>query len=789
MGGRNMQTQKPFEYTLNMKTLFQGKLSELKSYYCREDFELALADYDHASKDAKSFRMRDVSRLCNARGIEAKILIADRSILNSIPTRSVIQDELLQSFHDIYAHSPTTSDFMERVVRRLAPEYSLDTVRVAILKKFVIGAGDNFKRFNTNSIWEWAKKQLSKAETIAYQNISGEEKKALLLSKVDDSIFEHSSVELTDADVLKLIIDCIDKYQDDDTLAFEGIELSEKTIAILAEIVLEDECTIHDNAKEYLQFFYDRIVSSHTEVDKEMFSEFVTRLENDLRNQLKTIKRVSKTKKEGSAVDLYKQAKRDAVRAKRSAAKKNDIDFELLEMCNDLAAGNFRVNGKTKVYLYYFALMFNMIVPLDGRECDPERNIVKNLFQDFYNDNFLRLLSKDYTDPKKATAFEKEPTGEGINYKNFVEMVYIYFLCRDDLKMSPGEKIDKAEAIIGECVKRAKKEGHSVPQKVGIHTDVYRDLHVNALLNKEVDEIADYILAHYQVYSPDNNGIARIMIASEENTASDFIEEIMDDLDGAYPDIELFDVRQKAGMTKEIKDDISFNLDVIFNWKVKELLEDKYSDDEDFLKVINAIDDRTHINNGRLNKNERARMLILLHVLTVHSSEREPLSMFRLQSRLEEKGVVSVGNQISNAIYGLIMLGFDVCRKKDCYYLGERNYNDDLLSNIMKKVSGRYFSIDNTSELLMTEAVIGRLRYNTRVTRSELIAIHFNYYISLMNETDGLDTFPDVFEDYAATINPYLEEARFQPLSEKNIFDMYIVTALYFYLAENNGYI
>ena len=784
-----MQTQKPFEYTLNMKTLFQGKLSELKSYYCREDFELALADYDHASKDAKSFRMRDVSRLCNARGIEAKTLIADRSILNRIPTRSAIQDELLQSFHDIYAHSPTTSDFMERIVRRLAPEYSLDTVRVAILKKFVIGAGDKFKRFNTNSIWEWAKKQLSKAETITYQNITEEEKKALLLSKVDDSIFEHSSVEMTDADVLKLIIDCIGKYQDDDTLAFEGIELSENTIAILAEIVLEDECTIHDNAKEYLQFFYDRIVSSHTEVDKEMFSEFVTSLENDLRNQLKTIKRVSKTKKEGSAVDLYKQAKRDALRARQAAAQRNDIDFKLLEMCNDLAAGNFRVNGKTKVYLYYFALMFNMIVPLDGRECDPERNIVKNLFQDFYNDNFLRLLSKDYTDPKKVTAFEKEPTGEGINYKSFVEMVYIYFLCRDDLRMSPGEKIDKAEAIIGECVKRAKKEGQSVPQKVGIHTDVYRDLHVNALLNKEVDEIADYILAHYQVYSPDNNGIARIMIASEENTASDFIEEIMDDLDGAYPDIELFDVRQKAGMTKEIKDDISFNLDVIFNWKVKELLEDKYSDDEDFLKVINAIDDRTHINNGRLNKNERARMLILLHVLTVHSSEREPLSMFRLQSRLEEKGVVSVGNQISNAIYGLIMLGFDVCRKKDCYYLGERNYNDDLLSNIMKKVSGRYFSIDNTSELLMTEAVIGRLRYNTRVTRSELIAIHFNYYISLMNETDGLDTFPDVFEDYAATINPYLEEARFQPLSEKNIFDMYIVTALYFYLAENNGYI
>ena len=110
------------------------------------------------------------------------------------------------------------------------------------------------------------------------------------------------------------------------------------------------------------------------------------------------------------------------------------------------------------------------------------------------------------------------------------------------------------------------------------------------------------------------------------------------------------------------------------------------------------------------------------------------------------------------------------------------------MNGILKKVSGRYYSVDNASELLMTEALICRLRYDKRVTRSELLAIHFNYYIALMNETEGLDTFPDVFEDYAATINPYLEEARYQPLSEKNIFDMYIVTALYFYLVENNGY-
>lgn len=785
-----MQVQKPFEYTLNMENIFQGNLSELKSYYCREDFELALDDYDHAPKDAKSFRMRDVSRLCNARGIDAKILIADRSILEKIPTRSTMQDELLQSFYDMYSKSPATSDFMERIVRRLAPEYSSDTVRVAILKKFVVGAGDNFKRFHTDQIWEWAKTQLNKAETEAYHNFSEKDKKSLLLSKVNDSIFEHSSIEMTDAEVLKLIIGRISKYQNDDNLAFEEIELSENTIAILAKIVSEDKDKVDKDTMKYLQIAYDCIVNSHVDEDKKKISEFVSSLENEFRNQLKTIKRISKTGKEGTAADLYKQAKKDALKAKKKdAEKKKNIDFELIEMCNDLAVGNFRVNGKTKVYLYYFAFMFDMTVPLRGKECEPERNMVKNLFQDFYNDNFLRLLSSDYTDLKNATSFEKEPTGEGINYKNFVEVIYIYFLCRDDLDMSSGEKIDKAEAIIDECVKRAKKEGRLVPQNVGVHTEVYRDLHLNVLLNKEVDEIADYILANYQVYSPDNNGIARIMVASEENTASDLIEEIMDELDGAYPDIELFDVRKKKDLTKEIKDDIAFKLDTIFDWKVKSLLEEKYAGDDAFLKVVNAIDDRTHISNSRFNKNERSRMLMILHVLGIYSSERNALSMFKLQSRLEEKGVISVGNQITNAINSLIELGFDICRKKDGYYLGEQDYDDDILNSILKKVSRRYYSADNTSELLMTEALICRLRFDKRVTRSELIAIHFNFYIALMNETEGLDTFPDVFEDYAATINPYLEEARYQPLSEKNIFDMYIVTALYFYLVENNGYI
>ena len=776
---------KPFEYTLNMASIFQGKLSELKSYYCREDIALALSDYDHAPKDAKSFRMRDLSRLCTARGLDAQELIADRTLLEQVPTRSELQDELLRSFYDMYAQFPATSDFMARIVRRLAPEYASDPVEVAILKKFVAGGGRNFKRFHVASIMDWAKRRLTPRELASYATETEEERTRRLLSKIDASIFAQDTVEMTALDILKLILDRIPKYQRDESLSFETIELSEETRAALTEALGNGA----GDDYEQLQALYRRVSDGGIPDGGQRFAELVSGIERDFRTQLKTIRRISKVAKAGTAAELYKQAKKDAVKAKRNAAKKDSIDLELIEMCRDLAVGNFRVNGKTKVYLYYFAFMFGMTVPMEGRECAPERDLVKNLFQDFYNDNLLRLLSSDYSDPKKAAALEREPTGEGINYKSFVEVIYLYFLCREDLSMTPGEKIDAAEAVILNCVKRAKKDGWPASQPVGTHTEVYRELHVNVLLNKAPEEIADYILAHYQVFSPDSAGIARIMVAAEENTASDLIEEIMSGLDEAYLDIPPFDACQRADRNRGIKDDIMFQSDnSAFDWKVKTLLEERYAGDTAFLKVVRALDDRTHISSGRFNKSARDRMLMLLHVLAAQSAEQSPLSMFKLQRRTEERGIVSVGTQLSTAIGGLIDIGFDIRRNGDSFYLGEREYEDDILDRLLKKVSTLYYDIDSTSELLMTETLIRRTRSDKRVTRSELIAIHLNYYISLLSDTDGLDTFPDVFEDYAATIDPYLEEARYQPLSEKNIFDMYVVTALYFYLVENNGY-
>ena len=103
-----MESGQPFEYTLNMEKIFQGTFLELKSYYCREDFELVLDEYDKAPEDAKKFRTRDLARLCDARGIDVKYLLENRdSVLESISDRKAIQNQLLESFHEMYANSPS----------------------------------------------------------------------------------------------------------------------------------------------------------------------------------------------------------------------------------------------------------------------------------------------------------------------------------------------------------------------------------------------------------------------------------------------------------------------------------------------------------------------------------------------------------------------------------------------------------------------------------------------------------------------------------------------------------
>lgn len=781
-----------FGYTPNMKILHKNRVSELKSYYCKEDFEQALYTYDHSSKDYIKFVKNDLKSLCKARGIDVDKLIKNREILNNIPTHDQIKDELLKVFYDMCKASPSTTDHMKRIIHRLAPEFENDSVRVAILKKFVLGSKLNFKKFKIESVYMWVREQLSEKDKKDFDSLDEEGKKEIVISKLNDSIFDREALKLTNSEILCLILNKIEEYSADESISFSELELKDETRAKVRELLVKYK-SVDDKPsdRELVKFLLeamksDAVFSEHMEGEQSP----ILMVEKDFRAQLKKIERVSRTGKKGDMAEMYKQAKKDAKNAKNAKASKSNVDLDLLELCNDLAEGKFNNNGKTRVQLYYFAFMFGMTVSINGRNYDDERDFSKNLLEDFYNDNLLRLLSGVYNDPKLSSSIEKEPTGEGINYKNFVEAIYIYFLYRDDLNLTPGEKIDMAENTIDKCIKLSKGESNENNIEKSDYTKKYKTETINKLLETSVKEIPQFVVNNYLVRTPENIGSVRIMVASEENTASDRIGKLIDHIDSIYSNYTVFDKNELKDMESRIKDDIDFMTDSELDWKVSDLLRNKYGCDSQFMKILDALDSRVHIDSGRYNKTERERMLVLLNILYTYSDKDNPVSISRrVIPLMHEKGVICVDQQFSAAVSALKKLGFDICRDNDYIYLGERQYSDENLASILRKVSQRYFTVDNRFDESFSKILVERLGVNRRITRCDMIALHLSYYISSFDEEDGLDTFPKVFSDYEESVNKYLVDARYQPLREKNVFDMYAVITLYFYLLENKKYL
>lgn len=122
--------------------------------------------------------------------------------------------------------------------------------------------------------------------------------------------------------------------------------------------------------------------------------------------------------------------------------KKPDGKFGLIKLADDLATGKFRTGGATKRGLYLFAMVFGMNF---GATATAETDIEKNLFRDYYSNNLIRFITNDYKGG--VSDYELLPSGQGINYKNFAEMIYLYFIAGD---YSTQDKIKFSAQMIRE---------------------------------------------------------------------------------------------------------------------------------------------------------------------------------------------------------------------------------------------------------------------------------------------------------------------------------------------------
>lgn len=187
--------------------------------------------------------------------------------------------------------------------------------------------------------------------------------------------------------------------------------------------------------------------------------------------------------------------------------KKPDGKFGLLKAADDLAGGKFRSEGATKRNLYLFAMVYGMTyyagekVGKNVEIPDFKTDIETNLFRDYYANNLMRFLSEVYR--KKLCEYELDPSGQGINYKNFAEMIYLYYIAKD---CSPQDKIKKSSEMIKRVQDKQFKQGKPDLEREEGSTVFYRGLFQNEqaddlfsedILNLPAEEFEEFLCRHY----------------------------------------------------------------------------------------------------------------------------------------------------------------------------------------------------------------------------------------------------------------------------------------------------
>ena len=143
----------------------------------------------------------------------------------------------------------------------------------------------------------------------------------------------------------------------------------------------------------------------------------------------------------------------DVLKTVNKAQKKPNGTFGLIKAADDLAYGKFRMGGATKKLLYLFAMVFSMSY-YTGSETENfnyNTDIETNLFRRYYHNNLMRFITDAYSG--NLSEFEMDPSGIGINYKNFAEMVYLYYISKP---IEPYEKIRLSAEMISEIMERSR---------------------------------------------------------------------------------------------------------------------------------------------------------------------------------------------------------------------------------------------------------------------------------------------------------------------------------------------
>lgn len=303
----------------------------------------------------------------------------------------------------------------------------------------------------------------------------------------------------------------------------EKINASERIVSLFSKVfpkmILQDGVVLRDSITEENLKTIKCIKQSNIIKDREKLvdiRELLDECEKSLNEEEKKQYLASIYKKIGERYNGAKNpSKKDSLfKNANEIFDFNRAEYKMLKIADDLANAKFSSYGKTREYLYVFAIAFGMtstgydedLLIVDKKtnkdflKEDPRKitDIQKNLFLDYYSDNIVNnLVSVDGFNEKKSNV---SVDGYGINYKNFAEITFLW--CIKQKSITAKEKLKLTYEIIEYCKENGKSEDdfkkNDTNHCVEKTTQIYKGYYYNTGINiTEKSDFKAFLIDNY----------------------------------------------------------------------------------------------------------------------------------------------------------------------------------------------------------------------------------------------------------------------------------------------------
>lgn len=752
-------------FTQNMQACVQANMQRIGSFYSKEDFEYILNVMQNAmgTSDYQS-RKRELALMCETcfgaaqQGQGAAPQIDEivetllqkntaQEVLAQVLSRAELLQELMAMLYELFAQSPKTEQLMQRAVNRLQNSvYANGSVRLAIVKQFLLHTN-----YHTAPLLAWVEAHLTARQQQEYATLLPQDAPGYLVAHTTEAIFDarYKAPQMTIAQWVPFWNKRVTKYQKDEgnpfVLSPAAMQAVETALQVAPGSLLQEALT---------KLFATQLAGGVLPPDDAAANKAFEAMETELRAALKTIPYQNKKGITCTKDEVYTQAKKDQRKAfyKGQNQQPPEIaDETLLYLADDLASGRFYKDGSTKEALYLFAIAFdmqyyppNVAKPLTYQ---PDLDIEKVLFHDYYNDNVLRQVYQNGAVDK--TIYEEVPAGAGINCKNYIEVIYLYYLSQQGL--SAAEKIEQTTHTIAACqaaAKGKKPNQNTALQGQAIEFALYDDgalssaasqgqtvlfeaRFVSDCLTLPTEQaLVDYLVQHYEITTQD------ALHCAPKTTVQAACQAIATALLQEYPD----SIKRTA---KQVSMQMPF---AISDWQ----------------SISTA-------NSAPVSAAQQEAFLVFLSAL---------------QQRIQAMKAFFAPLGTSDA-EGEIAIGADLPDDTVCNATTE-----DMLDDTAEDMANSAVLNDaaddtaNDAEEATEEEQDKEMPYH----RTGLVALYYYYFLFLLQdliEDYGVVDFPSLYQEfcegdgYRKGINAILEECGYQPISEKNIFDMFLLCQLF----------